>query len=131
MPSDRLRNSTLPRALSDVLADLADLFQKELRLARAELSAKLATRLRAGIWLSTAAVLGLLAGILLVQALVVWITTLGVSLHSSCFMVAAVMAAAGALAYYIGRVDAREVLTPNRTMHQINKDIDTAKEQLT
>ena len=33
--ADNLRNSPLPRALSDVVADFADLFQKEIRLARA------------------------------------------------------------------------------------------------
>lgn len=130
MAPDGLRNSTLPRALSDVLADIADLFQKELRLARAELSAKLATKLRAGIWLSSAAVLGLITAILLVQALVVWITTFGIALHAACLLVAALMAAAAALAYYMGRADAREELLPKRTVHQLNEDLETTKEQL-
>lgn len=39
--ADNLKNSVLPRALSDVVADLADLLQKEIGLARAEMSAKL------------------------------------------------------------------------------------------
>ena len=49
MAHDRLKNATLPQALSEVVADLADLFQKELRLAKAEISAKISTKLSAGI----------------------------------------------------------------------------------
>lgn len=130
MAPEGLRNSTLTRALSDVLADLADLFQKELRLARAELSAKLQTKLRAGIWLTAAAVLGLVTSILLIQALVIWIANRGISLHASCLIVAAATAAAAALAYYMGRADAREELIPERTVRQFNRDMEKTKEQL-
>ena len=41
--TDHLKNSALPRALSDVLADVVDLLQKEMRLARTEMSEKLST----------------------------------------------------------------------------------------
>ena len=61
MAHERLRNAAFP--LSEVVADLADLFQKELRLARAEISAKLSTRLHAGIWMSVAGVLALVAAL--------------------------------------------------------------------
>ena len=56
--ADHLKNSALPRALSEVVSDLADLFQKEIRLARAELSEKLSLKIRAGVWISVAAGLG-------------------------------------------------------------------------
>ena len=83
------RDSALPRALSDVLSDFADLFQKELRLARAELSSKLSIKLRAGIWLATAAGLALVVVILLAQALVLWIAaTFTITVHLSCLIVA-------------------------------------------
>jgi hypothetical protein len=36
MPFDGIRNSALVRTLADVLEDLPDLFQKEMRLAQAE-----------------------------------------------------------------------------------------------
>lgn len=130
MAPEGLRQSALPRALSDVLADLADLFQKELRLARAELADKLATKLRAGIWLSAAAVLGFMTAILVAQALVFGISTLGIPLHWSCLIVASATAAAGVLAFSMGRADAREELTPERTLRQFNEDIETTKEQL-
>lgn len=131
MAHEQLKNATLPRALSDVMADLADLFQKEMKLARAEISAKLSTKLQAGIWMSVAGVLGIIAALLVVQALVFGIASFGIALHWSCLIVAGVFALAGAAAFFKGRADAREELTPTRTIHQINQDIRVTKEQLT
>jgi Putative Actinobacterial Holin-X, holin superfamily III len=125
------RVSGLPRAAADVLSDFADLVVKETRLAKAELSAKLSTKLRAGIWMSTAAGLGLVAVILLAQALVFWIAAaFTLPVHLSCLIVAVGFAAIAALAFYQGREDAREDLTLTRTMHQIEQDINTTKEKL-
>jgi hypothetical protein len=125
-----LKNHPLPRALSDVLADLADLFQKEMRLAKAELSEKLSIKAWAGVWMAVAAVFGLLAVILIVQAAVFAVATFGFAMHWSCLIVAAVLAAVGAAAFAKGRADAAEDLTPNRTIHQVKQDIAIAKEQL-
>ena len=131
MTSERSRGSVLPRAFADVISDFADLVLKEVRLAKAELSAKLSNKLRAGIWMSTAAGLALVAVILLAQALVLWIAAaFGISIHLSCLIVAVGVAAAASLAYYQGREDAREELTLTRTMHQLERDITTTKEQL-
>jgi len=125
-----LKNQALPRALSDVVADLADLFQKELRLAKAELSEKLWTKARAGVWMAVAAFFGLLAVVLIVQAAVFAVATFGFALHWACLIVAAGLAAVGAAAFVKGRADASEDLTPNRTIHQVKQDIAIAKEQL-
>jgi hypothetical protein len=130
MGADRSKGAALPRAVTDVLMDLADLVQKELRLARAELSAKLTTKLRAGIWVSIAAGCALVAVVFAAEGVVIWITNFGIALHLSCLIVAGVMAAAAWLAYYQGRADAQEELTPTRTIHQIKQDITTTKEQL-
>ena len=62
------QSSTLPGAFSTVISDLADLMQKEVRLARAELGEKLSITLRAGIWMSAAGVLAIVALLLVVQA---------------------------------------------------------------
>ena len=125
------RDSVLPQAFSHVLLDLADLVQKELRLARAELSSKLSIKLRAGIWMATAAGLALVVVILLAQALVLWIAAaFAIAMHMSCLIVALCVAAAAAMAYYQGRDDAKEELTPSRTIHQIERDIMMTKEQL-
>jgi uncharacterized membrane protein YqjE len=129
--ADELKNSALPRALSDVVADLADLFQKEIRLARAELSEKLSLKIQAGVWISAAAALGLLALLVLVQAAIFGIASaFGIALHWSCLAVAVLLAVIAAAAYAKGRAGAKEELSPTRTMYQVKQDIATAKEQL-
>ena len=125
-----LKNQALPRALSDVVADLADLFQKELRLAKAELSEKLSIKAWAGVWMAAAAFFALVAVTLVVQAAVFAVATFGFAMHWSCLIVATVLAAVGAAAFAKGRADAAEDLTPNRTIHQVKQDIAIAKEQL-
>jgi uncharacterized membrane protein YqjE len=125
-----LKNQALPRALSDVVADLADLFQKELRLAKAELSEKLSIKAWAGVWMAAAAFFALFAVTLVVQAAVFAVATFGFAMHWSCLIVATVLAAVGAAAFAKGRADAAEDLTPNRTIHQVKQDIAIAKEQL-
>jgi Putative Actinobacterial Holin-X, holin superfamily III len=78
-----------------------------------------------------AAALALVAGLLIVQALVFGIAAFGIPLHWSCVIVAAAMAVAAALAYAKGRADGREELTPRRAVQQVKQDIATAKEHLT
>jgi hypothetical protein len=131
MVSDRLKDAALPHAVSDAVGDLADLFQKELRLARAEISHKISTKLRAGIWMSAAAVLGLITSFLAVQALVFGIASYGVAMHWSCLIMAGLFACLAALAFFKGRGDAAEDFTPTRTLQNIKRDIISAKEQLT
>lgn len=130
MPTEHLSGSTLPRALSVAMADFADLFQKEIRLARAEIGEKLATKVRAGVWMIVAAMFGFVAILLLMAGLVIWISTLGLSLPAACLLVAAATAVLAMIAYYAGRDDARESLAPERTIHQVNRDIQEAKETL-
>jgi uncharacterized membrane protein YgcG len=131
MALERLKDATLPHALSEVVADLADLLQKELRLAKAEISSKISTKLGAGIWMSAAGVLGLVAVFIVLHALIFAIASTGVAMHWSCLIVAAGLAAMAAAAFFKGRAGAQEELTPHRTIHQIKRDISTAKEQLT
>jgi len=131
MAYERLKNTTLPHVLSEIVADIADLFQNELRLAKAEISEKITTRLTAGIWTSAAAVLALMAVFILLQALIFAIASAGIAMHWSCLIVAAGLAVIAAAAFFKGRADAQEDLTPDRTVRQIKRDISTAKEQLT
>ena len=126
-----LRNSGLIQALSDLLADLADLLRKELQLAKSEITEKIVTRLRASVWMIVAGVLGMVAALLLVEAAVFGIASFGIALHWSCLIVAAVLAAGGAAAFFQGRAAAEGELLPTRTAKQISQDIKVAKEQLT
>ena len=57
MAHERLLNSGLARALTDLLADLADLVQKEMQLAKTEITEKITARLRASVWMVAAGTL--------------------------------------------------------------------------
>ena len=131
MARERLRQPSLPEVLSDVLGDFADLFRKELRLARAELSSNISAKVRGAIWLVVAGLFGLLALASLLGAAVAWITTFAVSLHIAFLIVAAAVAFLAAFAYFAGRSEIRAELTPSRTISQLKHDIETTKEQLT
>jgi Putative Actinobacterial Holin-X, holin superfamily III len=126
-----LRDSGLVQALTDLLGDLADLLRKELQLAKAEITEKIVSRLRAGVWMVVAGALGIVAALLLVEAAVFAIASFGIALHWSCLIVAALFAAAAAAAFFQGRSQAQDELLPARTARQISQDIRTAKEQLT
>jgi hypothetical protein len=128
MAHERLRHATIP--LSDVVVDLANLFQKELQLARAEILAKLSNKLYAGIWMSIAGVLALLTALVLVEAAIFVIASYGIALHWSSLIVAAALGVCATGFYLKGQADSREELTPARTVHQIKRDIATVKEQL-
>jgi Putative Actinobacterial Holin-X, holin superfamily III len=126
-----LRNSGLVQALRDLFADLADLLRKELQLAKTEITEKIVSRLRASLWMVVAGALSLVAVLLLVEAAVFAIASFGIALHWSCLIVAAVLGAAAAAAFFQGRSAAQDELLPTRTARQISQDIRTAKEQLT
>jgi hypothetical protein len=126
-----LRNSGLVQALTDLLADLADLLRKELQLAKTEITEKIVSRLRASVWMVVAGVLGMVAALLLVEAAVFGIASFGIALHWSCLLIAAVLAAGAAAAFFQGRAAAQGELLPTRTAKQISQDIKIAKEQLT
>ena len=59
MPLDGVRNSALVRTLADVLDDLPELFQKEIRLAQAEFTGKIKDGVQASVWIMLAGLLGL------------------------------------------------------------------------
>jgi hypothetical protein len=131
MAHDRLRNFGLVQALTDLLADLADLLRKELQLAKTEITEKIVSGLRASVWMVVAGVLGMVAALLLLEAAVFAIASFGIALHWSCLLVAAVLASCAAAAFFQGRAAAQHELLPTRTAKQISQDIKTAKEQLT
>lgn len=131
MPLERLKDTALPHVLGEVMGDLAELFQKELQLAKAEISANILTKLNAGVWMAAAGILGILAILLLLEAIVFAIASSGIGLSWSSLIVAAGTAGIAAAAFFKGRADAQDDLTPARSIQNIKRDIATAKEQLT
>jgi hypothetical protein len=54
MAYESLGNTGLVRALSDVLGDLSELVQKEIRLAKAEVTENISFKLKASVWMVAA-----------------------------------------------------------------------------
>jgi hypothetical protein len=77
-----------------------------------------------------AGVLGMIAVLLLIEAAVFGIASFGLALHWSC-VVAGLLVAAAAAAFFQGRAAAEGEPLPIRTAKQISQDIKVAKEQLT
>jgi len=115
-----------------VISDLADLFQKEVRLARAELSEKISITFRAGIWIFAAAILSIVAVLLAVQACVLALSAAtGIALHWSSLIVAAILGVAASAVFAKGRADVPSQIAPDRAINQVKQDIAVAKEQFT
>jgi hypothetical protein len=122
-------NPPMPEAFSRVVSDLADLMQKEMRLAKAEIANKITLGLRAGVWMSVAAALGIIALLLVVQAMVFGLSAAtGLALHWSSLIVAALLAAIAAASFAKAKADTPS-LAPDRAVHQVKRDIAIAKEQ--
>jgi drug/metabolite transporter (DMT)-like permease len=131
MPFDGLRNSALVRTVTDVLEALPDLFRKEIRLAQAEFGEKIKDGVKASAWMIVAGFLGLLCFLILIEAAIFGIASLGLALHWSCLIVAGVIGAAAGGLFFYGRSTMPDTLVPQRSIREINEDIRTVKEQLT
>ena len=130
MADESLWETRLIRAVTDLGADLADLVQKELRLARGEIVQKLTLGLQAGAWFAIAAVLGLFAVVLVLEALVFGSTAAGVPLWGSCLLVAFLLSVLAAIAFFYARRQSSEDMTPVRSARQFTRAIGTVKEEL-
>src|SRR5437868_12071161 len=130
MADESLWETRLIHAVTDLGADLADLVQKELRLARSEIVQKLTLGFQAGAWFALAAALGFFAIVLLLEALVFGIAAAGVPLWGSCLLVAFVLSVLAAIAFYYARRQSNQDMTPVRSARQFTKAIGTVREQL-
>jgi hypothetical protein len=130
MDHSRFSRTRLPEAISDVVSDFAELFGKELQLARAEISERVSTKLRGGIWLGVAGLLVIAAFGLALGGVVAWLSTFDLSLHAAFFIVAVGVGLLAVFAYFVGRTEAQAGLAPSRTIDQVKQDIEITKEQL-
>ena len=122
-------NPSMPEAFSRVVSDLADLMQKEMRLAKAEIANKITLGLRAGAWISAAAAFGIIALLLVIEACVFGLSAAtGLALHWSSLIVAAALSVIAAASFAKGKADTPS-LAPDRAVHQVKRDIAVAKEQ--
>jgi uncharacterized membrane protein YqjE len=128
MASD-LRRSALTHAVGDVLQDVSELVQMELRLAKAEL----ASGLHSLVWkvglLAIAAVFAVVTILALIEAAIFALMDYGMAASLACLVVACAVAVLALIAYFAGR--SRASVTPSRTLQHMSADIRTAKEHLT
>ena len=120
---------SMPEAFSRVVSDLADLIQKEMRLAKAEIANKITLGVRAGVWMLVAAALGIIALLLVIEACVFGLSAATpLALHWSSLIIAAALSVIAAASFAKGKADTPS-LAPDRAVHQVKRDIAVAKEQ--
>lgn len=129
-----MRDDTSPgvfHAVSDTIARATELVQLEFRVFRAELAEK-AVRIRTGLALvATGAILMTAALFLLLQAAVLALVRAGMSPTAATLLVAVACIAAGVALVMSGRKQFDpEGLTPERTLHDIQRDSALVKEKL-
>jgi anti-sigma-K factor RskA len=128
MPTD-LRHSPLSHAVGDVLQDVSDLVQKELRFARAELTSNLNAVVWKAAGIIVAAVFALVALLALTEAAIFALASEGIPLHFACLVAGGAAAVIAVIAYVASR--SRASVSPSRTIQHMSADIRTAKEHLT
>ena len=121
--------NAIPKLFGDAVEQLGKLVQNEAQLARAEVSQKIT---QAGIgagYLAGAAVLAIPVLVVLLTALALWLTQLGLSPVVAHLLAAAFGAAISAILALIGMSYLKpENLKPKVTIQQVKRDVATAKE---
>jgi uncharacterized membrane protein YqjE len=131
MALDAVRNSALTRTVVDLIGDFSQLVQKEIQLARVEVTEKVTTALQAGVWMAIACATGFLAAILLVEGAVFALVDFGFAIHWACLGMAVLLLLFAGIFFAYGRSGMRQNFTPQRTLTHIAADARTIKEKLT
>ena len=121
--------NAIPKLFGDAVEQLGKLVQNEAQLARAELSQKITQAGIGAAYVAGAAILCIPVFVLLLIALALWLTQLGLSpvlAHVASALIGAVLSgilAAIGLSYFKA-----ENLKPKVTLQQVRRDVTTAKE---
>lgn len=130
MTTETSRRST-PHLFTEVLTQVAALISAELRLIRAEAGEKLSQLLTGVALIAATAVVMIAALVMLLQGIAAWLVASGWQAHWAALVVAAVVAAIGAVMLMKAMSDLKASnLRPERTLDQLNKDLNVAKEQV-
>ena len=121
--------NAIPRLFGDAVEQLGKLVQNEVQLARAELSQKMTQAGIGSAYVAGAAILSIPALVLLLIALALWLTQLGLSPVLAHLAAAACGAVISAILAMVGMSHLKpENLKPKVTMQQVQRDVATAKE---
>jgi hypothetical protein len=120
---------TIPRLFGDAVEQLGKLVQNEARLARAELTQKIAQAGIGAAYILGAAVFCIPVLVVLLIALALWLAQLGLSPVVAHLAAAGCGAAISIVLALIGMSHLKpENLKPKVTMQQVERDVATAKE---
>lgn len=128
--ADMPEGRSIPQLLSDFTSDFTNLLRKESELVRAEFSEKLGQLARGGGEMAAGAICLLAALLVLLQALVIALSKLMDPAWAS-LLVGVLVAIVGVLLLRAGAKTAQvSNLKPDRTVRQLEKDAQLAKEQV-
>jgi hypothetical protein len=121
--------NAIPRLFGDAVEQLGKLVQNEVQLARAELSQKMAQASIGAAYVTGAAILSIPVLVVVLIALALWLTQLGLSPVVAHLGAAACGAVISAILAMVGMSHLKpENLKPMVTMRQVERDVETAKE---
>jgi len=120
---------TIPALFGDAIEQLGNLVHNEVRLARAEISEKVAQAGMGVAYVAAAGVLMIPVVVVVLIALALWLNQMGMSPVISHLIAAAVGAAVSLILGLVGINHLKpEKLTPTVTMRQVGRDVAAAKE---
>ena len=122
---------SVPEIVTDILNQVTRLFRKEVQLARTEVTEKVGQAIGGIVMILIGAVLLIPALVILLMAGVVALTNTGMQAHWASLIVGGAALLGGIVLAMTGmnRLKA-ENLTPTRTIEQLQRDAEVAKEQV-
>jgi hypothetical protein len=122
---------SLASLFTDLVSEVTQLFQTEIRLVRAEMNEKVSRVANSGALIGAGAVVMLPAVFILLLAIVRWLEVAGVPEQWGLLIVGGVIAALGAILLMKGINNLKaSALVPRRTIEQVQADFSVAKEHV-
>jgi hypothetical protein len=117
--------------ITDVIGDVTELFQTEIRLVRAEITGNVSRLANSAGLVGGAAMVGLAALFVLLQAVVMWLAYLGMPPHWGFTLVGFITAIVAYVMLRRGLDDLKSAkLVPDRSIDQLKADLATMKEHV-
>ncbi|MCL4768704.1 MAG: phage holin family protein [Hyphomicrobiaceae bacterium] len=121
---------SIPDLVTELGRDVSSLVSKEAGLLRAEVSEKLSNLQTAGGSLAAAGICLLVSLLILLQALIVALTNLGLGAGWASLLVGLAVGIIGVVLLQQGRSLLGEGILPKRTQTQVQRDAEMLKEQV-
>ena len=120
-------DKSIPQLLSELARDISTLVRDEVRLARAELSAKISQAGAGAVYLAAGGIVAFAGLLFLLAAATIALANI-VAPWLSALIVGGVVTAIGVALLAKGRSNIRSTnLVPERTIHSVQKDVELVK----